>query len=58
MRTEIEIRIERALSVLKSSPEEIEYYFCGPPMMAQSIFSALDQLGVPEENIAFDDFGE
>ena len=39
-------------------PEEIEYYFCGPPMMAQSIFSALDQLGVPEENIAFDDFGE
>ena len=39
-------------------PEEIEYYFCGPPMMAQSIFSALDQLGVPNENIAFDDFGE
>jgi Na+-transporting NADH:ubiquinone oxidoreductase subunit F len=39
-------------------PEEIEYYFCGPPMMAQSIFSALDQLGVPDENIAFDDFGE
>ena len=39
-------------------PEEIEYYFCGPPMMAQSIFSSLDQLGVPDENIAFDDFGE
>ncbi|MBL4648512.1 MAG: NADH:ubiquinone reductase (Na(+)-transporting) subunit F [Aureispira sp.] len=39
-------------------PEEIEYYFCGPPMMAQSIFTALDALGVPEENIAFDDFGE
>ena len=38
-------------------PEEIEYYFCGPPAMAQSIFAALDKLGVPEENIAFDDFG-
>ena len=38
-------------------PEEIEYYFCGPPAMAQSIFDALDKLGVPEENIAFDDFG-
>ena len=38
-------------------PEEIEYYFCGPPAMAQSIFTALDSLGVPPENIAFDDFG-
>lgn len=38
-------------------PEEIEYYFCGPPMMAQSIFVSLDALGVPKENIAFDDFG-
>jgi len=38
-------------------PEEVEYYFCGPPAMANSIFSALDSLGVPEENIAFDDFG-
>jgi Na+-transporting NADH:ubiquinone oxidoreductase subunit F len=38
-------------------PEEIEYYFCGPPAMANSIFVALDDLGVPKENIAFDDFG-
>ena len=38
-------------------PEEIEYYFCGPPMMNQSVINALDELGVPEENIAFDDFG-
>ncbi len=38
-------------------PEEIEYYFCGPPMMNKSVIDALDQLGVPEENIAFDDFG-
>ncbi len=39
------------------APEEIEYYYCGPPMMAKSIMDKLDALGVPEENIAFDDFG-
>ncbi len=38
-------------------PEEIEYYFCGPPMMNQSVIRGLADLGVPEENIAFDDFG-
>ncbi len=38
-------------------PEEIEYYFCGPPMMNQSVINTLDELGVPEENISFDDFG-
>lgn len=38
-------------------PEEVEYYFCGPPMMNQSVIKALDDLGVPQENIAFDDFG-
>lgn len=38
-------------------PEEIEYYFCGPPMMNKSVIDALDRLGVPEENISFDDFG-
>lgn len=38
-------------------PEEIEYYFCGPPMMNQSVIKTLDSLGVPPENIAFDDFG-
>ncbi len=38
-------------------PEEIEYYFCGPPAMNASVIRTLDDLGVPEENIAFDDFG-
>ncbi|MEM6316886.1 MAG: NADH:ubiquinone reductase (Na(+)-transporting) subunit F [Bacteroidota bacterium] len=38
-------------------PEEIEYYFCGPPMMNASVIRTLDNLGVPDENIAFDDFG-
>ncbi len=38
-------------------PEEIEYYFCGPPMMNQSVIKTLESLGVPDENIMFDDFG-
>jgi len=39
------------------APEDIEYYICGPPMMNAAVFKMLDELGVPEENIAFDDFG-
>lgn len=38
-------------------PEEIEYYLCGPPMMNAAVFKMLDDLGVPGDNIAFDDFG-
>jgi Na+-transporting NADH:ubiquinone oxidoreductase subunit F len=38
-------------------PEEIEYYFCGPPMMNAAVIRMLDELGVPDENISFDDFG-
>jgi len=39
------------------SPEDIEYYICGPPMMLQAVLKMLDSLGVEPENIAFDDFG-
>ena len=38
-------------------PEEVEYYLCGPPLMLAAALKMLDELGVPEENIAFDDFG-
>ncbi|RLD86825.1 MAG: NADH:ubiquinone reductase (Na(+)-transporting) subunit F [Bacteroidetes bacterium] len=38
-------------------PEEIEYYLCGPPMMIDAMKKMLDDLGVPQENIMFDDFG-
>jgi Na+-transporting NADH:ubiquinone oxidoreductase subunit F len=38
-------------------PEDIEYYFCGPPQMNDAVVRMLDSLGVPEENISFDDFG-
>lgn len=39
------------------SPEDIEYYICGPPMMLQAVLKMLDSLGVEPENIAYDDFG-
>lgn len=38
-------------------PEEVEYYLCGPPMMNDAVLKMLDNLGVPKENISFDDFG-
>ena len=38
-------------------PEDIEYYFCGPPVMNNAVVKMLDDLGVPAENISFDDFG-
>lgn len=39
------------------APEDIEYYLCGPPMMNSAVTNMLDNLGVPAENVAFDDFG-
>ncbi|HPD24537.1 MAG TPA: NADH:ubiquinone reductase (Na(+)-transporting) subunit F [Bacteroidales bacterium] len=38
-------------------PEEIEYYLCGPPLMNDAVLKMLDDLGVPKDMIAFDDFG-
>jgi Na+-transporting NADH:ubiquinone oxidoreductase subunit F len=38
-------------------PEEIDYYLCGPPLMNDAIQKMLYDLGVPSENILFDDFG-
>ena len=39
------------------SPEDIEYYLCGPPMMTEAIVKMLDSIGVPSENIMYDNFG-
>jgi Na+-transporting NADH:ubiquinone oxidoreductase subunit F len=39
------------------APEDIEFYFCGPPMMNAAVIKMCDEWGVPEENVAFDDFG-
>ena len=39
------------------SPEDCEYYMCGPPAMMNAVFGMLDDLGVEPEAIRFDDFG-
>jgi Na+-transporting NADH:ubiquinone oxidoreductase subunit F len=39
------------------SPEDIEFYFCGPPLMNQAVTNMCDEWGVPPENVRFDDFG-
>ncbi len=39
------------------APEELELYFCGPPIMNQCVLKMADDWGIPEENVAFDDFG-
>ena len=39
------------------APEDIEVYFCGPPLMNQAVIKMVDDWGIPEENVSFDDFG-
>ncbi|MFT5845591.1 MAG: Na+-transporting NADH:ubiquinone oxidoreductase subunit F [Saprospiraceae bacterium] len=39
------------------APEDIEFYFCGPPLMNKAVLQMVDDWGVPPENVAFDDFG-
>ena len=38
-------------------PEDCIYLMCGPPMMVSSVVKMLDSLGVPTENILYDNFG-
>ena len=38
-------------------PEEIELYFCGPPLMNVAVHKMGEDFGIPDENIRFDDFG-
>ena len=39
------------------SPEDVEFYMCGPPMMNVACINMLEDLGVEPENIMLDDFG-
>ena len=39
------------------SPEDIEVYFCGPPLMNQAVDKMAEDFGVPPENVRFDEFG-
>ncbi|MCG8577952.1 MAG: NADH:ubiquinone reductase (Na(+)-transporting) subunit F [Flavobacteriales bacterium] len=40
------------------APEDVELYFCGPPLMNKAVEKMADDWGIPEENVRFDDFGE
>ncbi len=40
-----------------STPEDCEFYMCGPPMMNASVIKMLEDLGIEKENILLDDFG-
>ncbi|MCC4212738.1 MULTISPECIES: NADH:ubiquinone reductase (Na(+)-transporting) subunit F [Leeuwenhoekiella] len=48
--------IEQYLSK-HEEPEEIELYFCGPPLMNKAVQKMGEDFGIPDENIRFDDFG-
>ena len=41
-----------------AEPEDCEYYLCGPPMMTSAVIHMLHELGVEDDNVLFDDFGE
>lgn len=51
-----QVLLDNYLSI-HDEPEDIEYYFCGPPVMNNAVVDMLYNLGVPDENISFDDFG-
>jgi Na+-transporting NADH:ubiquinone oxidoreductase subunit F len=39
------------------NPEDIELYFCGPPMMNKAVQKMGEDFGLDPDNIRFDDFG-
>ena len=39
------------------SPEDLELYFCGPPLMNKAVQKMGEDFGIPDEHIRFDDFG-
>jgi len=39
------------------APEDLELYFCGPPMMNNAVQKMGEDFGMADENIRFDDFG-
>ncbi len=38
------------------APEDVEYYMCGPPLMLRAVLAMLDDMGIEEEMIRFDEF--
>ena len=39
------------------NPEDLELYFCGPPLMNNAVQKMGEDFGLADENIRFDDFG-
>ncbi len=39
------------------NPEDLELYFCGPPLMNKAVQKMGEDFGLADENIRFDDFG-
>jgi len=39
-----------------TNPKTVEYYLCGPPMMIKACVKVLSELGVPPNQIAYDEF--
>jgi Na+-transporting NADH:ubiquinone oxidoreductase subunit F len=39
------------------TPEDIEFYICGPPMMNKAVLKMCDDFGVPDDQVIIDDFG-
>ena len=37
-------------------PEAVEYYLCGPPMMIKACTKMLAEMGIPVNQIAYDEF--
>lgn len=49
--------VHRKYLLTHPDPAACEYYLCGPPLMIEAVQAMLDRLGVPRENILYDDFG-
>lgn len=50
-----EVVFDRYLS-LHPDPAHVEFYLCGPPMMIKACTRMLEKMGVPQCQIAFDEF--
>jgi Na+-transporting NADH:ubiquinone oxidoreductase subunit F len=48
--------LEREYLSHHPNPQAVEYFVCGPPVMVQAAAKMLTSMGVPDEQIAFDEF--
>ena len=54
---EIQEEIVEEVQAVQESPEDIEVYFCGPPLMNVAVQKMGEDFGIPDDSIRFDDFG-